>query len=137
MHQALACLLRTDQRIMCNVPQMCPRLQLIIRYEWLVPGGAGLPTSLTELRLLHWPPMQQYADASGAQLVLRRSKATLPYCEARTCRSLTDGSSNFTACSCRLECAAGEAVCACKHKCMHLYGAWQREQLQSGRGIWR
>jgi hypothetical protein len=55
MHEAFACLSSTDQRIMCNVPQMGPRLQRIDKYEWLVPGGAGLPTSLTELRLLHCP----------------------------------------------------------------------------------
>jgi hypothetical protein len=42
-------------------------------YEWLVPAK-GLPASLTELRLLHWPRIKAQNDMSGGRLGLHQDR---------------------------------------------------------------
>lgn len=55
-------------------------------YEWLIPT-TGLPTSLTKVRLLLWPPLPSHVNLSGAGVVI------LGFPLSRGCCKLGEGSS--------------------------------------------
>ena len=80
-------------------------------YMWLVPGER-LPASLTELRLLQWPPIHSSHDKSGWQLVFDQSRMSTR--------------------SCRLPCATGMSKRVTTFILIHILGSlgWWRWQLQ-------
>ena len=64
-------------------------------YEWLVPAK-GLPASLTELRLLHWPRITARNDMSGGRFGLHQDRPQ--HCHLAQFRIGRQCSSSATGC---------------------------------------